>query len=72
MTNTRLLEARIAELGLKKGYLAQECGLSRAGFRNCVTNKASFKPQHIDILCVLLKIRSLKEKNEIFFAKSGS
>lgn len=72
MTNTELLETKIRESGLKKGYLAQKCGLSRAGFRNCVTNKAEWTASQIDTLCEELVITSLREKDAIFFAKCGA
>lgn len=72
MTNTKLLEKRILESGKKKGYLAEKVGLSRAGFRNCVTNRAEFTASQIDILCAELNITSLKDKEAIFFAKVGS
>lgn len=72
MTNTQLLEAKIKASGKKISYLAAKCGLSYAGFRNCVTNKAEFKPSQIEILCIELGITSLKEKNQIFFAPVGS
>lgn len=68
MTNTELLEAKIAESGKKKGYLAEKVGLTPAGFRNCCVNKAEFKASQIQILCDELNITSLKEKNDIFFA----
>lgn len=68
MTNTALLEKKIKESGKKKTYLAEKIGLSYAGFRNCVTNKAEFKVSHVDILCDELGITSLKEKETIFFA----
>lgn len=72
MTNTELLEKKISESGKKKTYLAEKVGLSLAGFRNCVTNKAEFKASQIDILCEELNIRSLREKEAVFFAKSGA
>ena len=68
MTNTELLEEKIAQSGKKKSYLAQRCGLSLNGFRNCCTNKAEFKASHIQILCEELNITSLKERHAIFFA----
>lgn len=68
MVNTELLEQKIKESGKKKGYLAQKCGLTLAGFRNCVKNDAEFKASHIKILCAELNITSLKEKEAIFFA----
>ncbi len=72
MTNKKLLEQKIKESGKKISYLAKRCGLSYAGFRNCVTNKAEFKTSHVDILCEELNITNLKEKELIFFAKCGS
>ena len=68
MTNTALLEKKIQESGKKKTYLAEKIGLSYAGFRNCVINKAEFKVSQVDILCDELGITSLKEKETIFFA----
>lgn len=70
MTNTVLLEEKIRESGKKKKYLAKKCGLTRAGFRNCIINKAEFKASQIDILCEELNITSLKEMKSIFFANS--
>jgi hypothetical protein len=72
MTNTELLEKKIQESGKKKSYLAKRCGLSRAGFRNCMINKSEFKTSQVDILCEELGITSLKEKDLIFFAKRGA
>lgn len=72
MTNTELLERLIDESGKKKGYLAKRCGLSLAGFRNCVINKAEFRQSQIDILCDELNITSLKLKEAVFFAKVGA
>lgn len=72
MNNTALLEQKIKESGKRRNYLAEKIGLSYAGFRNCVTNKAEFKSSQIDILCEELNITSLKEKESIFFAKVGS
>ena len=71
MTNTKLLEEKIKESGKKISYLAEKVGLSYAGFRNCVTNKAEFKATHIDVLCKELSI-DLKEMRTIFFAKNGA
>ena len=72
MTNTKLLEDKIKKSGKKISYLAEKCGLSYAGFRNCVTNKAEFKVSHVETLCQELKITSLKERQAIFFAAVGS
>lgn len=72
MTDTKLLEKRISDSGKKKGFLAEKVGLSRAGFRNCMTNRAEFTASQIDILCEELNIASLKDRFAIFFAKNGS
>lgn len=72
MTNTELLEGKIKKSGKKISYLAEKCGLSYAGFRNCITNKAEFKVSHVEILCRELEITSLKERQTIFFAAVGS
>lgn len=72
MTNTELLEQKIVESGKKRSYLAAKIGLSYAGFRNCVTNKADFKAEQIAILCFELGITKLSEKEAIFFAKVGA
>ena len=72
MTNQELLEQKIKESGKKITYLAEKVGLSYAGFRNCVTNKAEFKPSQIEILCSELRIVDLRERHRIFFAKSGA
>lgn len=72
MTNTALLEERIKRSGKKKIYLASKIGLTYAGFRNCIINKAEFKASQIKILCDELGITSLKEKQLIFFAEDGA
>lgn len=71
MTNTALLEKAIQDSGLKKAFLAEKIGLTPAGFRNCVTNKAEFKASQINILCEVLGIDSLEQKEAIFFNECG-
>lgn len=72
MTNTALLEELIARSGKKKKYLAEKCGLSPAGFRNCVTNAAEWKASQIDILCSELGVKDLETKEALFFARVGA
>lgn len=72
MTNTELLERKIAESGKKKGYLAAKCNLSRTGFYNCVNNLAEFKTGHIKVLCEELNITDLAEKEAIFYCIDDS
>lgn len=71
MTNKELLENKIKQSGKKISYLAEKVGLSYAGFRNCVTNKAEFKVSQVKILCAELGVESLDERERIFFAQSG-
>lgn len=72
MTNTELLEEKIAQSGKKKGYLAEKVGLSTGGFYNCCNNKAEFTARQIAILCEELNITTFEEMKAIFFAKVGS
>lgn len=72
MTNTELLERKIADSGKKKGYLAEKCGLSRTGFNNCIQNRAEFKTSQVKILCLELNITDLAEKEAIFYAVGDS
>lgn len=69
MTNTELLEQRIAESGYKKSYIAKAIGLKSAyGLAKKIRNENEFKAKEINALCDLLKIDSLDEKERIFFA----
>lgn len=69
MTDTQELLKIINESGLKKGYIAEKLGITTYGFQKKVENKSQFKAEEIKILCELLNIKSLKEKEKIFFAK---
>ena len=69
MTNTVLLEARIAESGMMKKAIAQKLGLSAYGFAKKVSGQSDFKTEEVRVLCSLLGITSLKEKEDIFFAE---
>ena len=68
MTNTSLLEKYIEESGYKKGFIAQQLGISAYAFTLKINNKSEFKASEITILCKLLKI-SAKDREAIFFAK---
>ena len=69
MTDTKELEIIIKKSGLKKSYIAIEIGLSRQRLTAKIKNESPFTATHINILCDLLKITSLKEKERIFFGK---
>lgn len=68
MTNTTLLEDYIKKSGYKKGFIAEQLGLTSYGFTLKINNKSEFKASEMAILCELLKINA-KDKDAIFFAK---
>ena len=70
MTNTVLLELLIKKSGLKKGYIAKVLGISRQALNKKIKNESLFTATEISLLCDLLKITSLKEKDKIFFAQT--
>ncbi len=68
MTNTKLLNALIRERGVKKVYLAEKLGISPVSLHNCITGKSEFKASQINVLCELLGVKDLEQKEAIFFA----
>ena len=68
MTNTALLEVKIAESGLKKSYIAKSIGLTPYGLTLKIRNINEFKASEIDKICILLGIDSPEERCDIFFA----
>lgn len=68
MTNTKLLERKIAESGLKRGFIADKLGISYHWLSKKISNEVPFKAYEIQILCSLLCITDLHEKEAIFFA----
>ena len=68
MTDTALLERKIAESGLKKSYIAKAMGLSRYGLTLKIQNLNEFKASEIEKMCILLGITDMKERCAIFFA----
>ena len=69
MTDTALLEKRIAESGLKKGYIAKTIGLSAYGLTLKIRSSNEFKASEIVKLCDLLNITDPEEKSAIFFSR---
>lgn len=72
MTNTALLKKKIENSGLKIGFIADSVGISRQQFWKKVNNIVPFNQYEIENLCKVLRITSLREKEEIFFAKDVS
>ena len=69
MTNTKLLEDYIEKSGLKRTYIAESLGISRSALWKKINNESPFDQYQIEKLCDLLGIRTLKERNAVFFAK---
>lgn len=68
MTDTERLEGLMKGSGYKYSYIAQKLGISYQALRNKLDNKSEFLPTEIEMLCNLLSITELKDKNDIFFA----
>lgn len=69
MTNSEALRELINAKGFKLKFVAEYLGLSPYGFNLKVQNKQEFKTSEVAALCELLEIKSLEEKENIFFAK---
>lgn len=69
MTNTKLLERRIAESGYRRSYIAKALGLSSYGLSLKIANKNEFKASEIEALSNLLGIEDWEERTAIFFAE---
>lgn len=67
MTNTALLEAIIADRGLKKNYIAKTIGVSQETLTRKIKNASEFKASEIDKLCQILGISDPKMREAVFF-----
>jgi transcriptional regulator with XRE-family HTH domain len=72
VTNRELLEEKINQKGLKKGFLAEKIGVSRATFSALLRNESEFKVSQIRTLCELLGIDDDETMKAIFFAPDGA
>ena len=72
MTDRKLLEDRIKQKGLKKGFLAEKLGVSRTTFCALLRNETEFKVSQIQTLCELLDIQDDETMKSIFFAQLGA
>ena len=67
MTDTEKLKGKIRASGLRFGYVAEQIGLTPAGFYKKMQNVTEFKASEIQKLCDILKIDD-RERSSIFFA----
>lgn len=70
MVNTQLLDETIRQSGKSKSFLASKCGISLQSFRLKRINESCFNTDEVDVLCNELSIKSLRDKERIFFAKN--
>lgn len=68
MTNVDLLKEKVASSGLKNTYIAERLGISRAAWYKKLKGKSPFKAEEIKALCDVLRITSLREREDIFFS----
>ena len=69
MTDSELLRKIIEDRGLKLSKVASTLRISYPALNRKINNKSSFMAQEILKLCDLLQIKSLKLKEDIFFAR---
>ena len=68
MTNVKLLKEKVSESGLKSAYIAERLGISRSAWYNKLKGNSKFTTDEVKALCYLLRITSLREREEIFFS----
>ena len=69
MTNSELLKQKIKESGLKLGFIVEKLNTSYAWFNKKLENEKDFNATEMQILCDILNITDLEEKDRIFFCK---
>lgn len=69
MTDTEKVRKLIRESGLKMQYIAEMLGISRYALSLKIENKNEFKSSEIAAMCDLLGVKSLEQKETLFFAK---
>lgn len=67
LTDSDALKSLIKSRGLKLKFVADHLGLTSYGFALKLNNKQEFKTSEVASLCELLEIKSLKEKESLFF-----
>lgn len=72
MTNGKLLEEKIQQSGLKKGFIAEKIGVTPNTLTALINNNAEFKASQIVAMCQVLNIQDDAEIKAIFFAQLGA
>ena len=68
MTNSKELRDLINKRGVKLKFVAEYLGLSAYGLCLKIDNKSEFKTSEVAALCELLEIKSLDQREAIFFS----
>lgn len=69
MTDTELLKKKINESGLRFNFIAEKLGLSRSGLYQKINGNNEFTQSEIVKLCEILNIKSIQERQVIFFKR---
>lgn len=65
--NLTALNRKIEASGLTKTHIAKQMGLSLQGLLNKLNGKTDFTRKEVNVLCEVLNITDLEEKESIFF-----
>lgn len=68
MTNVDLLKEKVEKSGLKNSFIADKLGISRAAWYKKLNGQNKLTAEEVQGLCEVLRITSLREKEDIFFA----
>lgn len=67
MINSKLLESRIKDSGIKKKVLADKMGIKQKTLYNKIVGTTEFKVSEIEVICRLLAL-SNNDRDKIFFS----
>lgn len=70
MTDTKLLRQKIKDSGLRMGFLVGKLDTSYGWLDKKIDGVVPFKAWEIQVLCEVLNITDLQEKENIFFAEN--
>lgn len=68
MTNSTLLEKKIEESGLRRGFIVKKLNTSYGWLNKKIKSEKPFTAEEIITLCEILGITDLEERERIFFA----
>ncbi len=68
MVNTILLKEKVKESGYRPAWIAEQLGITSSAWSYKLNGHRKFTVEEIMVLCKLLKIKSLRERDAIFFS----